>query len=196
MIEVKAFNNTYMKSCSYCIYDDNTKEAYIVDPGDSECIMAFVSDKSLHPQGIFITHCHIDHVYGLNEVHKAYPQAKIYCSEETYKGIKNERINMSYIFSEDEFVTPEMLAYTFVSSTLRIICFGHPIVIMETPGHDIDCLTYIIGRNIFTGDCYSPDIQMQHCWFRSNKSEAKASEQRIISVINQYDLNVYAGHYK
>lgn len=91
MITVKAFPNTYMKSCSYCIYDEDSKEAYVIDPGDFNPIAEFLIKLGCKLLGIFITHCHIDHVYGLNDLYNAYPSVSIYCSEETFKGLKNER---------------------------------------------------------------------------------------------------------
>ena len=101
---------------------------------------------------------------------------------------------MSYIFSEDDFITPEAQSYTSLNEDTKLQCFDKDIKILETPGHDIDCLTYIIGQYIFTGDCYSHELQMQHCWFRSDKETAKESEQRIIDIVNRNDLTVCAGH--
>lgn len=98
MIKVKTFNNSaILKSCTYCVYNNQTHEGYIVEAGDAEPVLSFIKEKEIVVKGIFLTHCHYDHIYGINDFLEALPEIKIFCSEETMKGMHDEDLNMAYI---------------------------------------------------------------------------------------------------
>ena len=33
---------------------------------------------------------------------------------------------------------------------------GEPMRVIFTPGHDVSCISYVIAKNVFTGDSYLP----------------------------------------
>ena len=74
--------------------------------------------------------------------------------------------------------------------------FGNKIIAFSTPGHDVDCLTYIIGDNIFTGDAYNPDFEVFTRWRRSSEKDASISIQKILNMVEEKHLKIFAGHYK
>lgn len=71
--------NVILQSCTYVIYDCN--EAYLIDCGDSSQILSFLRIHQLDLRGIFLTHCHYDHIYGLNDVLEEYFNANVYCHQ-------------------------------------------------------------------------------------------------------------------
>lgn len=57
----------------YLLYDDKTRKAIIVDPGSSEdLIFEAVSDEKIIPQGVILTHAHVDHISAVPEVAAKY----------------------------------------------------------------------------------------------------------------------------
>jgi len=73
---VKTFTFNPFQENTYLIYDDS-KETIIIDPGCYEefeinQLFKFIDDNQLKPKAIFNTHCHIDHVFGINPVRDKY----------------------------------------------------------------------------------------------------------------------------
>jgi glyoxylase-like metal-dependent hydrolase (beta-lactamase superfamily II) len=69
MIKVEKFVFSPFSENTYVIWDDETKETIIVDPGcfdDSEenIISKFISKNDLKIAYLINTHCHIDHIFG------------------------------------------------------------------------------------------------------------------------------------
>jgi hydroxyacylglutathione hydrolase len=58
--------------------DEATSDAVIVDPGfDVEVVLDAVRAERLAPSAIVLTHAHIDHAFGVAEVKKAFPEARL-----------------------------------------------------------------------------------------------------------------------
>jgi hydroxyacylglutathione hydrolase len=58
--------------------DEATRDAVIVDPGfDVEVVIDAVRDADLEPSSIVLTHAHIDHAFGVAEVKRAFPGARL-----------------------------------------------------------------------------------------------------------------------
>jgi glyoxylase-like metal-dependent hydrolase (beta-lactamase superfamily II) len=197
MINVETFHNrVILHSCTYCIYDETSLEGYLIDAGDSLPVLTFIKDKRINIRGIFLTHCHFDHVYGINDFVDAISETKIYCSHETLMGLKDENLNMSYMYQDDEFIVPTGERYFVINHNSKVTCFGKDIEILSTSGHDVDCLCFIIGDSIFTGDSYIPYAPVIYPWKHSNKDDALKNEQMLKGLVANRGLNVYPGHFQ
>ena len=57
----------------YIVYDSETMEALIIDPGDeADRIIEAVKALDVKPKGILLTHAHVDHIRGVGAVVKAF----------------------------------------------------------------------------------------------------------------------------
>lgn len=64
---------------TYILYNEETMEGLVVDPSFSpEHYIKAISEKKIHLRSIFLTHGHVDHMAGMNELRKAFPAAKMY----------------------------------------------------------------------------------------------------------------------
>lgn len=76
MIHVKVFTFSAIQENTYVLYNDDHK-AIIIDPGcyssqEQETLKKFLKDTDLEPVQLLNTHCHLDHVFGNDWVHKTY----------------------------------------------------------------------------------------------------------------------------
>ncbi len=189
---ISTIHNSLIKSCSYLLCEDDSNSAYMIDCGDIEPVLEQIGNKRIN--GIFLTHCHFDHIYGINDFIKHFPDVKIYCHKYTFDGIKDERACMSYMYV-DEFKIYNEKCFSFINEKTAISLFDTPIKILYTPGHDIDCLCFQINDSIFTGDSYNPYFPVYSNWFRSNKQEAEKNEMYLKQYIEKNKLKVFTGHY-
>ena len=64
--------NKLLQSATYIIGN------YLVDCGDGDAILKVAEEQNIEIRGLFLTHCHLDHIYGLPEILNRFPNAKIY----------------------------------------------------------------------------------------------------------------------
>lgn len=70
MIQQQAFAFNPFQENTYVLFSEN-KQAVIIDPGcsspeEENRLTDFISSNKLEPAAIWLTHCHIDHVLGLD----------------------------------------------------------------------------------------------------------------------------------
>lgn len=186
---VVPLKNKLLQSVSYFI------GSYIVDCGDGEAILKMAKEQGTEIRGIFLTHCHQDHIYGIPKVMECFPDAKIYCSEMTHKGLLDNSLNLSYIVPEFSFTF--IYNDNVVELTEGIHQIGDMIVEMILcNGHSNDCQSYIIGENLFTGDAYIPFAKVFTKWPTSDKALAIESENKIMQLANNRGLIIRPGHWQ
>lgn len=181
--------NKLLQSATYIIGN------YLVDCGDGDAILKVAEEQNIEIRGLFLTHCHLDHIYGLPEILNRFPNAKIYCSGMTHKGLKDDTLNLSYImpdvsftFNYDENVTEltEGIHYIDDIKVEMIICNGH----------SNDCQSYIIGEYLFSGDAYLPFAKVFTKWPTSNKELAKENELQLKQIAEKRNLIIQPGHWQ
>lgn len=188
-MEVVPIKNKLLQSASYFIGH------FIVDCGDSDEILKIAQTNGVDIWGIFLTHCHLDHIYGLPKVIERYPNARIYCSELTHKGLLDESLNLSYIFPDYSF------HFTYDDIVVKLtegihIIDGVTVEMIICNGHSNDCQSYIIDGNLFTGDAYIPFAKVFTKWPTSNKELAVESENKLLQLANNRGLIIRPGHWQ
>ena len=118
---------------SYLIIDETSKNACVVDPGESGPIINFLRNKDINLRYILNTHHHHDHIGG-NNILKNKFGAKILAFKDDKK-----RIPMIDIFLEDNQIWRDNI---FEFKVIHVP--GH------TSGHI--CYSFFNEKIIFTGD--------------------------------------------
>lgn len=62
----------------WIIEDKHSKKAVLIDPGEGLQVAGFLKEKGLEPDTLLLTHHHADHVGGVPELLKLYPNLRIY----------------------------------------------------------------------------------------------------------------------
>ena len=95
MIEIYSITNLVFKSMTYIISKNGFNKAWLVDIGDIEPVLELAKQHNLSVEGVFLTHGHFDHIYGLNSLVEAFPDCKVYVTEYTKQAIASDKLNMS-----------------------------------------------------------------------------------------------------
>ena len=121
------FSNTYL------LGPDGGGDAVLIDPGvfDAQLLQA-VEGNHLYVRSILVTHAHNAHINGIRSLLKVY-KAVIYANQPSVLDVPARHIQEGEVLPLGEF-------------RVRVI---------ETPGHSIDSLSFLVGHMLFTGDALS-----------------------------------------
>ena len=153
-MEYKQFVFNPIQENTYVVYD-KTHEAVIIDAGnfnerENAALTDFISGKSLIVKAVLCTHCHWDHIFGLDWVAQQY-KPEIYCHAEDLPWIENfSHICMSYGFGERTVAYP-----TQFCTNGETIKFGNTeLMVLHTPGHSAGgvCFYCEADNVLFSGD--------------------------------------------
>ena len=123
---IKAFQDNYI----WAIIED--QNLIIVDPGDAKPVLEFISHSKLNLLSILITHKHLDHMGGVDEIFTKYPNIEIYAPRDS---------NFSFPFK----AVGEGEEFKINGTSMNF-------KVLETPGHTLDHIVYINESNLFCGD--------------------------------------------
>ena len=132
VIPIPAFTDNYI----WLITNEERKYAVIVDPGDADPVIQELENRKLQLLAIFITHHHSDHVGGISELVKRYPNTSVY-------GPAKEFIpHITQAIDSKKTVTLGQLSLSFD--------------IIDIPGHTAGHIAYYYNnkkdRSLFCGD--------------------------------------------
>ncbi|MEH6464769.1 MAG: hydroxyacylglutathione hydrolase [Shewanella psychromarinicola] len=127
---ITAFNDNYI----WLIHQENSRYAYVVDPGCGQSVIDYISTTDLKLVGILITHHHADHTGGIEMLQQHFKHAlNVY-------GPDNEKIAA---------LTHPLNVGS--QSTLNVPHLD-PITVMAVPGHTLGHIAYYLQESLFCGD--------------------------------------------
>lgn len=190
MWQIYSIQNTILHSATYILYQEEGCEGWLVDCGDVDSILTFVNTHHLSLAGVLLTHTHYDHLYGLNELLKFYPNLVVFTNHAGKAALYDDTLNLSMCYDEEFVYQGDKIIELKDNQTFYI--GGQKGVVYETPGHDNTCLTYQVANYLFTGDSYIPGHEVIVCWQNSNKEDAPKSVDRIKKMA--HGMMTFPGH--
>ena len=128
----------------YLVWDEDSKKAFIVDPGAESVQMEnAISENKLQPEYIILTHAHGDHTGGIDPLKEKYPGIKLVANRAERKMLaERSRISGGEGHTADIEVTD--------GDTLDVgpmhLCF------IDCPGHTPGGMSILLGKVLFSGD--------------------------------------------
>lgn len=192
MIQVKEIVNSVFTSKTYILTKAGESRAWLVDIGDIEPVASFMEEKHLIVAGVFITHGHFDHIYGLPALMEQYPDCKVYTTEYAKTSLASDKLNMSRYHEMPIVYEGENVMVVHEGDKLTLFDNEPAMLLYETPGHNQGCLTIVLGDMIFSGDAYIPGVGVNTQVRHSDKELAKKSLERILKLAE--GKTVLSGH--
>ena len=128
----------------YLVYDEETKDAFIVDPGyEFELIYKHISEFGLNPKYIILTHGHGDHTGGIDLLKKTFPDILLIASAKERKFLYNRDMSMGKGGIKADIEVSD-------GDTLRI--GGIDLKFISTPGHTPGGMCILMDDMLFSGD--------------------------------------------
>ena len=69
-----------------------------MDVGYIEPILSIIGDRNV--KGVFLTHTHYDHIYGINKLVESFPECIVYTSQHGEEGLFSDKLNFSRYHEE------------------------------------------------------------------------------------------------
>lgn len=194
-ITIKQIVNSVYSSNSYILFsaEGKDKNVWIIDIGDvSKLLQNIPSDATV--KGVFFTHTHYDHIYGINELLSCFPDLRLFTNEMGKKALCSPKLNYSRYHQEaSEIICSKPENIIVIKNDDILPLFDNVLLkVIATPGHDASCLTYFTDDCIFSGDSLIPGVETRATFLLSDKSKVELSEQLIKNIST--DKTLCPGH--
>ena len=134
----------------YLLLDEETKEAFLVDPGDeADYLISELNRREVRLRAVLLTHGHFDHVLAVSAVKEAYPGAEVLMGERERPMAENEDLNSGFPGQHCSYAVDRYLA-----GGEEISLAGVTLRVLETPGHTAGSVCYYAEELgvLFAGD--------------------------------------------
>lgn len=179
MLAVTSAVGQVMGSIVYALSDGISRDYYLVDIGDFDAARSLLP-KDANVRGVFITHGHHDHIFGINALKEVYPDCVVYASEECAKMLSSAKLNLSMYLEMPMEYNGEV---TILHDGDMVKLFdGINLTVIATPGHNPSCFCFEVGDYLFTGDSYIPGVKVVTNLPGGNKKQAQESVEKILEL--------------
>lgn len=163
----------------------------VIDPSVSiEKAMDEISEiRDLKPRYVFLTHAHVDHMWGINSYVEA--GAEVLVSQDDAKILSDEYANCAYILKGE--LNSYNGSYKVIKENDKIEIDNDFLQVIETPGHTKGSLSFLTDGAIFTGDTlFAGGSYGRYDLPTGNIEELRNSLRRLLSLPDE--LVIYSGH--
>lgn len=201
-------NGPWQTNC-YLIYDLASKEAAIVDAGwPIDKLLACIEDNGLKLRYIFITHCHQDHIVGVPEILKQFPNTKLCVPKKEFDDIK------LYSQWKKIYASKDVGVWEKNSDIVKLMNFDYGLVrepdiyieenqeyklgnfsiqALNIPGHSRGSTCYFVKNILFSGDLISYNSVGYLNYKLGSKDEIIKSVRKLYKIFTDKTI-IYPGH--
>ncbi len=193
VLQVRRFVNERSTSNTYLLTVSGESGCLLVDPGEVGGVktQSMLEQEGLHPDYALLTHEHVDHVAGLNQLRSRWP-CQVVCTRACSDALCDPRRNLSrYYIQRDERYAPAELCCEDIG--WKMDWAGMKLRFLATPGHSPGGLCIAVQNMLFTGDTLLQGLKCVAHLPGGNKEVLQESVQHIMRAFASVTL-VCPGH--
>jgi len=195
MLKLKKFVFNPFQVNTYLLYAED-KEAMIIDPacsdpGEKLQLREFINEEQIKLKAIINTHCHVDHLLGVEFIRKEY-DIEFLCAEEEQFLIDSSEAQADFFGLP---LTKPSAPDRYISESDSLDIGGTAIKIFKIPGHSPGSLAFYIeeANMLFSGDVlFSGSIGRTDLPGGDYQELVKGIQSKILKLDDRID--VYPGH--
>ncbi|WP_410472175.1 hydroxyacylglutathione hydrolase [Faucicola mancuniensis] len=174
--QISAFSDNYI----WLIINNDKKQAIAIDTGDSEPVLNFLKNNNLELINVWITHHHNDHIGGVDELVKHFPNVQVFAHQN--HGLNHLAKNLTLIDENDN-----LTAWQYSAKVWQT--FGH------TDSHlsfllNVDKKIHVFcGDTLFSGGCGRVFTGTIEQLFDSFSRFNTLNEQTLFYPAHEYTLS-------
>ena len=139
---------------TYIVHLADNTDCFVVDPGfEPEKVIGFLEKRKLKPVAVLVTHGHSDHIAGIGEIKKNWPDCHICIGCEEKDKLVDPEKNLSALFGFP--IVVPAADVLFQDGDRRDIA-GISVLVRHVPGHSAGHVVYLIETDttpiLFSGD--------------------------------------------
>jgi len=196
MIKVEKFVFSPFSENTYVIWDDETKETIIVDPGcfdenEENILTEFISANELTIKYLINTHCHIDHIFGCAFIKEKYnpyfliPEEDLPLLQNAGKQAEMFGVEIKSPPKPDQYLSEDLVLTLNQSEIKFFFTPGH------TPGEF--CLYLEKEKILISGDVlFKESIGRTDLWGGNYDTLINSINTKLLTLPN--DVKAYPGH--
>lgn len=196
MVVIKKFVFNPFYENTYVIWDEETLEAIIIDPGcydedEKSNLVSFISERNLFLKYLILTHCHIDHVLSCKFIKEKYNP--VYYAPEADMPLLSNVDKQGAAFGIEAEIPP--MPDHYLNEETKIEFGESEIKILFTPGHSPGehCLYFEKEEFCITGDVlFQNGIGRTDLWGGDYETLLNSIKNKLLILPD--DVIIYPGH--
>ncbi|MBR1517020.1 MAG: MBL fold metallo-hydrolase [Bacteroidales bacterium] len=155
---IKQFEFNHFQVNCYVVYDEATRQCAVVDPApeasyEDAMLNQFIDKEHLSPTLVLLTHAHIDHIAGLQQICERY-HLPVTMHEGGAHLLRQSELYGSVMGFAVDAVALEQLPRHYIADDERLSVGGLTIEARYVPGHCPGSLCYVLDseKSVLTGD--------------------------------------------
>lgn len=178
-----------VRANTYIVSDEKYDGTFIVDAGAyNPRLERLINGKKI--EYILLTHGHFDHIMGVSELKKHFPEAKVCIHESDAPMLCDDMLSLAFAFGDE--VDKSLRADIILHDGDELPFGDKKIKVIHTPGHTKGGVTYVIDDCMFTGDTLFNRSVGRTDFPGGNSKILNDSICRLFD--SDGDYNVYPGH--
>jgi hydroxyacylglutathione hydrolase len=186
-MQIKTLAVGPLETNCYIVWDETTKEAMVVDPGD-EPDRILDEAEGLNVKLIALTHAHFDHAGAVPELKEATGAAIAFhpADEAAYRSVSEQAAFWG--FQSDPMPEPDVMLGEGDKLSVGALSFE----VLHTPGHSPGCVCLVGEGVLFSGDTLFKGSVGRTDLAGGDMNHLKASFRRLMEL--PPETAVYPGH--